>query len=812
MKISFAWLKKLIQFNQTPDEVAELLTSSGLEVESIEKVETIKGGLKGMVIGEVVEKSKHPDADKLSLTKVNVGGSELLDIVCGAPNVAAGQKVVVATVGAKLFPSEGEPFVIKKSKIRGAVSEGMLCAEDEIGLGKSHEGIMVLDNEAKVGMPASEYFKIEEDVVFEIGLTPNRGDAASHYGVARELATILNCIKDSDVHKAEVPGINNLPDASATWNVSIEVENQDACKRYCGLVITGIKIGESPEWLKNSLNSIGVRPINNIVDITNYVLHETGQPLHAFDAFKISGKKVVVRSARQGEKIILLDGTERELTDKDLMICDEVKPMCLAGIFGGLNSGVSNETNAIFLESAYFSPDWIRGSSRRHGLKTDASFRFERGTDPDMVTVALKRATNLILEIAGGNLACESIDVYPNAISPTRIAFSYKNCFGLIGKEIPKTKVKNILTSLGMQIVTEGNDGLLIDVPPFKADVTREADVCEEILRIYGYNNVESSGKISFSSFNTENTISFNLENKISDLLVSLGFHEIMNTSLSKEEYYNENKELLVPVLNPISSDLRVLRKNMLFSGLESIAYNNNRKNSDLKLFEFGRVYSKNNQAEKSFPYLEERRLAIFICGRVFNENPYGQNKKCDFQTIKTYFDAIIEKTGVNKISSTPIDNDADISFGLEYNWKNKPLARLGKVSKKLAEQFDIKEEVFFSDFNWDLLQDLTGKNKIEFQEIPKFPSVRRDLALLLDKKVQYKEIIDLSFSAERKFLKDVNLFDVYEGDRIDSNKKSYAISFTLQDNEATLTDHQTEKIMDKLLATFKEKLGAEIR
>lgn len=812
MKISFAWLKKLIQFNQTPDEVAELLTSSGLEVESIEKVETIKGGLKGMVIGEVVEKSKHPDADKLSLTKVNVGGSELLDIVCGAPNVAAGQKVVVATVGAKLFPTEGEPFVIKKSKIRGAVSEGMLCAEDEIGLGKSHAGIMVLDNEAKVGMPASEYFKIEEDVVFEIGLTPNRGDAASHYGVARELATILNCIKDSDVHKAEVPGINNLPDASGTWNVSIEVENQDACKRYCGLVITGIKIGESPEWLKNSLNSIGVRPINNIVDITNYVLHETGQPLHAFDAFKISGKKVVVRSAGQGEKIVLLDGTERELTDKDLMICDEVKPMCLAGVFGGLNSGVSNETTAIFLESAYFSPDWIRASSRRHGLKTDASFRFERGTDPDMVHVALKRATNLILEIVGGNIACESIDVYPNAISLKRIAFSYKNCFDLIGKEIPKTKVKNILTSLGMQIVTEGNDGLLIDVPPFKADVTREADVCEEILRIYGYNNVESSGKISFSSFNTENTISFNLENKISDLLVSLGFHEIMNTSLSKEEYYNENKELLVPVLNPISSDLRVLRKNMLFSGLESIAYNNNRKNSDLKLFEFGRVYSKNNQAEKSFPYLEERRLAIFICGRVFNENPYGQNKKCDFQTIKTYFDAIIEKTGVNKISSTPIDNDADISFGLEYNWKNKPLARLGKVSKKLAEQFDIKEEVFYSDFNWDLLQDLTGKNKIEFQEIPKFPSVRRDLALLLDKKVQYKQIIDLSFSAERKFLKDVNLFDIYEGDRIDSNKKSYAISFTLQDNEATLTDLQTEKIMDKLLATFKEKLGAEIR
>ena len=812
MKISYSWLKKIIRFKQTPEEIAQLLTNSGLEVESLEKVETIRGGLKGLVIGEVIEKCKHPDADKLSLTKVSVGGPELLNIVCGAPNVEAGQKVVVATIGAKLFPSEGEPFVIKKSKIRGAVSEGMLCAEDEIGLGKNHAGIMVLSPDALTGTPAADYFKIEEDVVFEIGLTPNRGDAASHFGVARELATILNCIEDKHEYQPELIGTQELPEPSNTWSINIEIKNTEACRRYCGLVITGIHVGESPEWLKNSLNAIGIRPINNIVDVTNFVLHETGQPMHAFDAFKIQGKKIVVRSAEKGETLILLDGIERKLNTNDLVICDEEKPMCLAGVFGGLHSGVTQDTSAVFLESAYFSPDWIRNSSRKHGLKTDSSFRFERGTDPEMVPAALKRAANLILEIAGGSVASETHDEYPNPVIPRRIAFSYNNSFHLIGKEIPKKKVKNILTSLGMQIITEGNDGLVIDVPTFKADVTREADVTEEIMRIYGYNNVEASGRFNFSFQRGDSSIGYRSENTIADMLVSLGFHEIMNTSLSKEEYYKNHESSIVPVINPVSSDLKVLREEMLFSGLETIAYNSNRKISDLKLFEFGRVYFKSSGNTDSFPYQEEQRLTLYVYGKLFTENPYGQNQVADFSGIKAYFDAIVEKLGITKLNSSPLEGNENFSGGIIYNWKNKTLAKIGKVNKRLTSAFDIKEDVYVADFNWISLLNAAAQNKIEYSEVSKFPAVRRDLALLIDKKIRYSDIVELARSTEKKLLHDVNLFDIYEGDKIGASKKSYAVSFTLQDKESTLTDQQIERVMGNLVDAFKEKLGATIR
>ncbi|MFN6037730.1 MAG: phenylalanine--tRNA ligase subunit beta [Bacteroidota bacterium] len=811
MKISYSWLKSLLNFHEPPEEVAVLLTNSGLEVESLEKVEAIKGGLKGLIVGEVVEKSKHPDADKLSLTKVNVGGTELLNIVCGAPNVEAGQKVVVAPVGVKLFPTQGDPFVIKKSKIRGAVSEGMLCAEDEIGIGKSHDGIMVLKNDAMPGNLVCDYFNLSEDTVFEIGLTPNRGDAASHFGVARELATILNSLNEENIYEPKIKGTHELNEPTGTLKINTEVLTPEACNRYCGVVITGIEVSDSPEWLKNSLNSIGIRSVNNIVDITNYVLHETGQPLHAFDAFKIKNNRVVVRTATANETFTLLDGSECKLSEDDLVICDHEKPMCLAGIFGGLDSGVTVGTTAIFLEAAYFNSDCIRRSSKRHGLKTDSSFRFERGTDPDMIPVALKRAANLILEIAGGNIASEMIDIYPNPIASKRIAFSYQNSFSLIGKEIPKTKVKNILTSLGMKIITEGNDGLVIDVPPFKSDVFREADVTEEILRIYGYNNVSPSGKFNYSSVKKAGDINYNLENNISELLVSFGFHEIMSNSLSRQEYYQED-EKLVHVLNSISNELGILRKSMIFSGLEAVAYNVNRKNTDLKLFDLGKTYIKDSTAENDLPYKEERHLSLFLHGNIFSENPYHLNKKADFSCIKAYLDSILIKSGVETTEVIPADAHEHFSYGLVYKWKNKPFAAVGKLKKNLATKFDIKEEVFCCDINWDFLNQAVKDKKIEFNDIPKFPFVKRDLALLLDKKIKFDEIVSIARQTEKKLLKEINLFDVYEGEKIDISKKSYAISLTFQDDDRTLTEVEVEKAIQKMIAAFNEKLKASIR
>jgi phenylalanyl-tRNA synthetase beta chain len=806
MKISLNWLKTLINIDLTPGQVDEYLTSSGLEVEGIESFESVKGGLKGIVIGEVVEKEKHPDADKLSITKVNVGGTELLNIVCGAPNVAAGQKVLVAMIGAKLYPTTGEPFEIKKSKIRGAASEGMICAEDEIGLGTSHDGILILPNDAVVGTPAATYFKLEQDSILEIGLTPNRADAASHYGVARDLAAILNCKNNTNTFQAHLHNIFELPEASNINKVDITIENTDACKRYSGLVISGITVKPSPDWLKNSLLAIGLRPINNIVDITNFVLHDLGQPLHAFDLDKINGNKIIVKTGLENVKFKTLDGTERILKADDLMICNESEPMCLAGVFGGLDSGVNENTTSIFLEAAYFNPAFIRKTSKQHGLKTDSSFRFERGTDPEMTITALKRAAALIFECAGGNLSMDLVDIYPEKLEPFQVAFSYTNCQALIGKEIDRAIIKHIILSLGIGIAQEGNDGLLLSVPQYKTDVTREADVIEEVMRIYGYNNVEESTQIKFSASFADREKATSAENTTANLLVGFGFYEMMGLSLTKESYYNEDTAL-VKILNPLSSDLNIMRNSMLFGGLETLAYNINRKQADLKLFEFGKTYQK---TKDDFKYSETKHLTLFVTGRKYPENPFGENNKVDFAYIKSCIESVLNKLSI-KFKTNEL-NDSQFNYGLSFSQKNKHLVSFGLVDKAICKKMDVSNDVFYVDFNWDNVLSLVGKTKLEFAEIPKFPSVRRDLSLLLDKKITYKELEELAFNAERKLLKSVNLFDIYEGDKLETGKKSYAVSFMLQDEEATLNDKQIDNVMQKLIKTYSEKLGATLR
>lgn len=809
MKISYNWLKTLIKTELKPEEISRLLTDCGLEVESMEEFESIKGGLKGVVVGEVVEKEKHPDADRLSLTKVNVGEENFLSIVCGAPNVAAGQKVLVATVGATIYPTEGDPMVMKKSKIRGAVSEGMICAEDELGLGKSHDGILVLPSDTKVGIPAADYFKIENDVVFEIGLTPNRSDAASHLGVARDLAAVLKAIDNSSTAEVNTIGIHEVPPATNLNTVEIKVENAEACPRYSGMVITGITVATSPDWLQNRLKAIGLRPINNIVDITNFVLHELGQPLHAFDLEKIKGNKVLVKTCAEGTVFKTLDDVERKLYTKDLMICNATEPMCIAGVFGGAESGVTDSTKAVFLESAYFNSGYVRKTSKHHGLKTDASFRFERGTDPEMTIPALKRAAGLILDICGGTVSMNIVDVYPEKLEAYKVAFSYQNCQNLIGKNIDKAIIKTIITSLGIEITTEGADGLLLSVPRYKTDVTREADVIEEVMRVYGYNNVEISNNISFGVQQKVFTSTNQLENKISDLLIGYGFNEIMSLSLTKEALYQTNNESLVKVVNPLSQDLNVLRGNMLYSGLEAISYNTNRKNSDIKFYEFGKTYT--YVADSEFKYSEQKHLSLFVSGKKINENPYQKATDVDFAYMKACTEAILTKLGIANFAVSEGENSL-MTFSMTYNAKKKTIAEIGLVAKNELKKFDLSQSVFYADFNLDVLYELNQKNKTEYSEIPKFPAVRRDLAMLLDKTVKYKQIEELAFAAERKFLKEVNLFDIYQGDKIGADKKSYAVSFTLLNEESTLTDKQIDGIMQKLITTYKEKLNAELR
>jgi phenylalanyl-tRNA synthetase beta chain len=807
MKISYNWLKTLINIELQPEVVSELLTDAGLEVESVDYFESIKGGLKGIVVGHVLECSKHPDADKLSLTKVDIGTGTPLSIVCGAPNVAAGQKVLVATVGATLYPSGGEPLEIKKAKIRGAASEGMICAEDEIGIGTSHAGIMILPADTKIGLEAADYFKIECDVVFEIGLTPNRSDAASHFGVARDLAAILNVKDNVSTHEARLIGLNELPDATNLNKVEIEIKNKDACKRYTGLVVSGIEVKESPDWLKNRLAAIGLRSINNIVDITNFVLHETGQPLHAFDLEQIKGNKVIIDTCKEGTKFVTLDGIERTLKGKDLMICNSSEPMCIAGVFGGSKSGVTEKTTSVFIESAYFDAGYVRRTAKTHGLKTDASFRFERGTDPEMTVNAAVRAANLIMEIAGGRLSMGLTDVYPEKLEPVKIAFSYNYCNDLIGKTIDKSIVKNIITSLGIKIETEGADGLLLQVPRYKTDVTRAADVVEEVLRVYGYNNVEVSKSITYTAFNEEKNFDRIVEERVGGLLTSNGFNETMNLSLTKESHHAKTDDL-VKVVNPLSSDLNVLRGDLLFGGLESLAYNINRKNPNLKFYEIGKVYHLDNS--KDFKYVEDKHLSLLVTGAAFSENHYGLDQNVDLNYLKAMVENLLKALGITNFTSAESSYHA-FEYGLTYQLNKNTIVEFGSVNKTHLNKFDIRQNVFYAQFNWSALVKAYKKLKVSFVELPLYPSVRRDLAMLLDKSVKYEQLRALAMNTERKLLKEVNLFDVYEGEKL-GNKKSYALSFILQSEEATLTDKQIEKVMEKLIESYKSTFGAELR
>lgn len=838
MKISYNWLKNYIKTDLSAASIGELLTGCGLEVESIEKFETLKGSLAGLVVGEVKTKEKHPDADRLSVTTVDIGTGTLLNIVCGAANVAAGQKVVIATIGATLYPTAGEPFEIKKSKIRGQLSEGMICAEDEIGTGTSHDGIMILDADAVVGTPVKDYFaqkegypQAEEDFVFEIGLTPNRADAASHVGVARDLVAVLNCQAALEQKTAstqtelslslDLPSVNQFKPDNTDLSIQVVVDDAVACPRYSGVTISGVTVTESPVWLKNRLKAIGVRPINNIVDITNYVLHELGQPMHAFDADKIKRGKVIVKKLADKTKFKTLDDVERELSAEDLMICsagekqgDAAIPMCIAGVFGGSESGITEKTTSIFLESAYFNSTSIRKSSKRHSLKTDASFRFERGTDPNITVYALKRAALLIKEIAGGTISSEVVDIYPQKVKNFKVPFSFENCKRLIGKRIDLRVVKTILLSLDIAIEHEGTDALLLSIPPFKVDVQREQDVIEEVLRIYGYNKIEIPTSLNSAIQYAEKPDKEKVQNVISELLSNNGFSEMMCLSLTKGEYSEKLQSLdsarNVAMMNPLSSDLNVLRQTLLFSGLETIAYNVNRKNPDLKLYEFGKTYMAVSAGETK-KYTETKHLSLFISGRQLEESWNAKSDTVNFYSLKGYVKAVLERLGLDNCTIGEYSGDL-FSQGLSFNLNKKVLVEFGTVSKVILKQMDIKQDVFYADFKWDLILESIKKVNIMYAEVPKFPEVRRDLALLIDKAIKFEQLEQLAYQSEKSLLKEVNLFDVYEGDKLPEGKKSYALSFILQDKSATLTDKQIEKTMEKLVKTYKEKAGAEIR
>lgn len=815
MKISYNWLKKYIKTDLDPEEISIILTDIGLEVEGVESSQSVKGGLEGVVIGEVKTVGKHPNADKLTLTTVDIGGDRLLNIVCGAPNVAAGQKVPVAKAGTTLYPAEKE-FEIKKTNIRGEVSEGMICAEDELGLGTSHEGIMVLDDSAETGKPAKEYFNIETDTIFEIDLTPNRIDGGSHYGVARDLSAYLKQKGGPDVVK---PSVDNFKPDNNEMPINVEIENKKACPRYTGLTLKGINVSSSPLWLQNRLRSIGLIPVNNVVDITNYVLHETGQPLHAFDAEKITGNKIIVKTLAEGTKFITLDEEERELHNEDLMICNAEKGMCIAGVFGGIESGVKTGTKNIFLESAYFNPVFIRKTSKRHAINTDASFHFERGVDPDMIIYALKRAALLIKEIAGGKISSDIIDNYPSPITNHFVELSYNNLTGLVGKKIDNETIKKILSSLDIKITGENNDTLSLEVPAYRVDVTREADVIEEILRIYGYNNIDISEKIVSTVSASPDPDKEKIKNTVSDLLSSQGFYEIMCNSLTSHDYYKENKDFpgknAVKLYNPLSSDLNVMRQTLLYGGLEVIAYNINRKINNLKLFEFGNCYFRENKntGNKLDNYREQEQLALFISGQRNEPGWTVEDRPADFFHLKSFIEIILERTGVSNkdIKSAPSEANY-FSKGLKYLSSGKTIVEFGQLKRSIIKEFDIDQKVFYGFFLWDTMLDLIAKNKISYSDIPRFPEVKRDLALLIDKSVNFSQVEELAWKTEKKLLKKVNLFDVFEGEKIGRNKKSYAISFYLQDTRKTLTDKRIDNTMQNLIRSFEKELGAKIR
>ncbi len=808
MKISYNWLQQFLQIDWEPTKTGELLTDLGLEVEGIETKESIKGSLKGIVVGKVLTCIQHPNADRLKVTTVDLGDGNPIQIVCGAPNVAAGQKVPVATVGTVLYDDKGDSFKIKKGKIRGEESHGMICAEDELGLGKGHDGILVLEDKLKEGTPAAEVFNIETDAIFEIGLTPNRSDAMSHYGVARDLRAGL-IQKDIKLELIS-PSVSNFHVDERTLRFDVEVENKDLVPRYCGIAITDITVKESPEWIQNKLKAIGLTPKNNIVDITNYVLHELGQPLHAFDAQKIKGNKIIVKTLEKGTKFTTLDEVERTLSADDIMICDaESTPLCIGGVFGGLKSGVSDNTTSIFLESAYFNPVSVRKTAKRHALNTDASFRFERGIDINMTEYALKRAALLIEEYAGGKMASDVSDFYPVKVEDFQVFFSYESAYRLIGQEIPKETIKNILASLEIKISSETEGGLGLTIPSYRTDVQREADIIEEILRVYGYNNIEFSHKLN-TSISFDSNKQTKIENVVADQLSSLGFNETMANSLTKASYAtlseNINSDANVAMLNPLSNDLGVMRQSLLFSGLESVSYNINRKNNSLKFYEFGKTYHKYNEK-----YQEDKHLTLFVTGNRTKESWKTKATTSDFFYLKGMITSVLERLGINNLKTSPTKNDV-FSEGITLSLGKIKLVDFGVVKRSILKEFGIKQEVLFADFNWDNVLKLSSKKNIKVSDLSKFPSVKRDLALLIDSKTEFKEVYNLAFQSERKLLKEVDLFDVYEGNKLPEGKKSYAVSFVLQDETKTLADKQIDKIMQKLQQSFEKNLDAVLR
>ncbi|NUO03129.1 MAG: phenylalanine--tRNA ligase subunit beta [Saprospiraceae bacterium] len=815
MKVSLNWLKDYLDIDLTAEQVSEWLTDLGLEVEGLQKVESIKGGLEGVVVGWVKECYKHPGADKLSLTKVDIGAEELLQIVCGAPNVAAGQKVLVATVGTTLYPTGSEEaLTIKKGKIRGEVSEGMICAADELGIGSDHSGILVLPDATQVGLPARDVLQLENDYAIEIGLTPNRSDATNHIGVARDLAAAL---KINAGHSGEL----RLPDVSAfkidnhSLPIEVVVENYEACPRYAGVVIGGLTIGESPEWLRRRLKTIGVRPINNVVDATNFILHELGQPLHAFDLEEISGRKVIVKTLPEGTPFASLDEVERQLFAEDLMICDgDSNGMCIGGVFGGIRSGVKDSTTSIFLESAHFHPKSIRRSSMRHNLRTEAAKIFEKGSDPNLPVYALKRAALLIQELAGGFIASEIVDLYPNPVQPAQVEVAYANINGLIGVDIPKTRVKEIFAALSMSVVAETDTSLTVTIPTNKSDVTREADVIEEILRIYGFNNVPEPGRIKLAVSKAPWPDPNQVRNSISDYLAAHGFNETMGLSLSESRYYKEvlasvSEDELVFINNTSSVQLDIMRPTMLMSGLEAILHNQNRQQSNLHLFEFGKTY----RIKAEGGYREQQHLSIFLCGKRWSESWLRSDKEqAGYYQLKAYVVNILARLGATGFQETAVQDEI-FSYALRCHRGPQELAVFGKLSPRLLKKMDIKGEVFYADLHWDNLLKSASKHRVTSEELNKFPSVRRDLALVIDDSVKFNDIASIAVKVGKKLLRNVNLFDVYESEsQLGKGKKSYAVSFVFEDASKTLQDKDIEKIMDQLISAYETQLGALIR
>ncbi|RGN44999.1 MULTISPECIES: phenylalanine--tRNA ligase subunit beta [unclassified Bacteroides] len=820
MNISYNWLKEYVNFDLTADEVAAALTSIGLETGGVEEVQTIKGGLEGIVIGEVLTCEPHPNSDHMHITTVNLGDGEPVQIVCGAANVAAGQKVVVATLGTKLYDGD-ECFTIKKSKLRGVESNGMICAEDEIGIGTSHDGIIVLPADAVPGTPAKEYYNIKSDYVLEVDITPNRADACSHYGVARDLYAYLV----QNGYKAELkkPSVEAFKVDNHDLDIAVTVENNEACPRYAGVTVHGVTVKESPEWLQDKLRTIGLRPINNVVDITNYIVHAFGQPLHCFDAAKIKGNHIRVKTMPKDTVFVTLDEVERKLNERDLMICNEEEAMCIAGVFGGLDSGSTEATTDVFLESAYFHPTWVRKTARRHGLNTDASFRFERGIDPNNVIYCLKLAALMVKELAGGTISSDIKDVYPTPFEDFKVDLSYEYVNSLVGKVIPVETIKSIVNSLEMRVLEDTPEGLKLAVPPYRVDVQRPCDVVEDILRVYGYNNVEIPTTLK-SSLTTKTDVdrSHQLQNLISEQLLGCGFNEILNNSLTKAAYYEGLESFpaknLVMLLNPLSADLNCMRQTLLFGGLESIAHNANRKNADLKFFEFGNCYyfheEKRNTEKALAPYTEDYHLSLWVTGNRVSNSWAHTDEQSSVYELKAYVENILIRLGLD-LHKLVIGNYTDDLFAtaLSINTQGgKRLGVFGVVTKKQLKTFDIDNEVYYADLNWKELMKAIRSVKVSFKELSKFPAVKRDLALLLDKDVQFAEIEKIAYETEKKLLREVTLFDVYEGKNLEAGKKSYAVSFLLLDETQTLNDKQIDKIMSKLIANLENKLGAKLR